>query len=527
MCSAGGLYLQGRVRSSGGIKGNDISVFQKIQLVDRMEDYCKAIEEAKLPEKTYGSRANASCYYDEQRLIDFVDSDIDIRDMRQQMADFTQSSDVAQALHAIRTGLQSGLQQRITGVGTLFQVGSFYDGSKTGRLNEMDCLYVISESDVEVQQVTSGNGHFRVYVQGREIKPRDMNKKLAIAMKETLSEMSLPDGWTHGGYASEEFSGVRCNGPAVTAMFCNKNEKHISLDVSIVYPLTSQLQQRPDFPPQLREHCRCLADSFSRIQSELTSTQISGDLQLIGNLVHNTWQPTTALAEAEILRGLRPECSVKRALDICKGIASKLQTWYEKHITRELKDECEQLSTKTALLPESYREVTLTDLYRYNGARPDSKIQIRDRLNTNMTYQHIWLSAKDRQYYKEVLKAIASINTAAMKHIILKTALQMKGAFSAKSKTHSYCLVRAVFEDLADTESVYTQHAFLHGVELPKFSLSVTLSHIKEFVARGLQYQCKLILDRSLKKVCRRLEFTPTLSHSFDLFTLRLALFHN
>ncbi len=192
----------------------------------------------------------------------------------------------------------------------------------------MDCLYVVSAPDVMVRQVTSGKGQF--YVKGIEIKPRELNKKLIAAMKETVSEMILPDGWTHGGYASQDFSGIRCDGPAVTAMFCNKDESHISLDVSIAFPLTAQLQQRSEFPPPLRGHFQFLTDSIRHIQSELTGIQVSADLHLIGNLVDNTWQPTSALAEAEILRALKPDCSVKRALEICKALASKLQAWYEK-----------------------------------------------------------------------------------------------------------------------------------------------------------------------------------------------------
>ncbi len=185
-----------------------------------MEDYCEAIKKSKLPSNPdpTGTR-----FYDKVRFREFVNKSIDMRDLNQHMADFSQSSGVAEALHTIRGDLQLGLQQKLGYNGSLSQIGSFYDGSKTGSLNEMDCLYVVSEPDVVVQQVSTSKG-YRVCVKGTEVKPRDMNEKLITAMKETLSEMTLPDGWTHGGYASLEFSGVRCNGPAVTAMFCSKEE---------------------------------------------------------------------------------------------------------------------------------------------------------------------------------------------------------------------------------------------------------------------------------------------------------------
>ncbi len=464
-----------------------------------MDDYCKAIEEAKLPPKP-GPRG--ASFYDEERFSEFVNTEIDMRDLRQHMADFTQSSGVAQALHTIRGGLQSGLQQKLGCLGSLSQIGSFYDGSKTGRLNEMDCLYLVSESDVRVQQVTSGKGQFRVYVKGIEIKPRELNRKLIAAMRETLSEMTLPEGWTHGGYASEEFSGVRCNGPAVTAMFCNKDENHISLDVSIAFPLTSQLQQRPEFPPQLREHCQFLTDNISQIQGELTGTQVSADLHLIGNLADDTWQPTTALAEAEILRALKPDCSVKRALEMCKAIASILQAWYEGNIEKYANRGRESPPMDERKLPPNfYRNVILEDLNHYMEADPDSKVQLRDRLNADMAFQHIWLSSSDRMHYKEVLKSDASINTAAIKHIILRNALQINGAFSRPDKKHEQQLVRAVLEELSSTDSFYTQHALVPDCMISKFSFSMSVSPFKESIANDFSQQWLFLLDNAFAKV--------------------------
>ncbi len=461
------------------------------------------MEAAKLSIKASGSAARGPRFYDQTHFREFVNSDIDLRDTSSYMADFSQGIDVPQDLLNIRGALQSGLQQRLTYIGTLAQVGSFYDGSKTGRLNEMDCLYIVSDLDVVVQQARSGKGHFRVFVKGTEIKPREMNKKLIAAMKETLLKITLPESWAHGGYASPDFCGVRCNGPAVTAMFCNKDESHISLDVSIAFPLTSQLQQRTDFPPQLKDNCQCLSDTIRRIQGELTRTQISADLHLIGNLIDDTWQATTALAEAEILRALN-DCSVKRALEICKVIASTLQKWYEENINAAglLDDNVERTSqNKLALCTDYHRELILWRLHQHMSSSAASKAHIRDTLDQEMAFQHIWLSSAEREIYKEVLKADASVNAAAMKHVILKTALQMRGAFSDENNTCIQRLVRAVFEELSDSGSVTTPHAFLCGMQLPKFSLSVRLSPIKDHVGTDLQELCHVILDDGLKKV--------------------------
>ncbi len=451
-----------------------------------MEDYCRAMADAKLSSRL-GSRD--TCFYEKERFRDFVNRDIDIRDLSQHMANFSQSADVAQALHTIRAELQLGIAQKLGSAGSILQIGSFYDGSKTGRLNEMDCLYVVSEADVVIEQINSARGHFRVRVNGSMVTPRESNKKLIDAMKEILSEMTLPDGWTHGGYCSRGFSGVRCNGPAVTAMFCNKDEMHISLDVSIAFPLTERHQKVPNFPEQLSEHCQSLTRTVKYIQSEVLQTAISpADLHLIGNLIDNTWQPTTALAEAEILRVLETGCSVKGSVEVCKAISSKQQTWYE------------QTNTLPERLTQEHNEV-IESLHNSLRTNEDGKIPSTDKLNTNMAFQHIWLSSTERKDYKEVLKADASINTAAIKHIVLRTALQMKGAFSGHNKTDRDCLVRTVFEELSDPGSMYTPHAILRGVQLAKFSLSVTLSPFKDDVARDLQEQCKLILEQGLRKV--------------------------
>ncbi len=141
---------------------------------------------------------------------------------------------------------------------------------------------------------------------------------------------------------------------------------------------------------------------------------------------------------------------------------------------------------KIKLSPEHSRWVTLVNMYHYEGADPESKAQLRDRLNTDMVYQHIWLSSDDRKMYKEVLKSDASINTAAIKHVILKTALQLNGAFSTTNKQLEQQLIRAVFEELSSTDSFYTQHAFVPGCTISKFSFSMYASHIKDTIGNDL-----------------------------------------
>ncbi len=230
----------------------------------------------------------------------------------------------------------------------------------------------------------------------------------------------------------------------------------------------------------MRDICHSLANSVEHIQGELPRALVPTNLHLVGNLVDDTWQPTTALAEAEILRVLRPDCSVKRALEICKAIASKLQGWYEDNNTYG-----DRL--------QSNREQVMAKIQRYSSSDPD----LRHTLNTLMAYQHLWLSSKDRKGLKEVLKSEAQTNTAAIKQIILN----MKGAFSKPSHSCRDRLTRAVFEELASPESFTTSHALMKGSTIQKFSIAVGLAHLKEELAKDLQRQCLTIVDDGLADV--------------------------
>ncbi len=142
----------------------------------------------------------------------------------------------------------------------------------------------------------------------------------------------------------------------------------------------------------------------------------------------------------------------------------------------------------------------MIELQRYVSRYTDTRTD-KHRLNKLMLYLHIWLSPNERKDLKEVLKSEAQINTAAIKQIIFKTALNIKGAFSKPSDTRRDGLIRAVFEELASPESFTTSHALMDGAEIQKFSIAVGLSDIKQEVAQDLQRQCMTILDHGLVKV--------------------------
>ncbi len=197
---------------------------------------------------------------------------------------------------------------------------------------------------------------------------------------------------------------------------------------------------------------------------------------------------------------------MKRALEICKAITSKVQKWYEKHnvptdnSAKEDDDEVLRI-LQIRQSTESVRESILADLHSYSEINPNNNAESRTSLNAVMAYRHIYLSSPDRNKFREVLKSDASINTAAIKHIILTTGLHIKGAFSTINKQLEQQLIRAVFEELSSTKSFYSQNAFLSGCMISKFSFSMHASHVKENIANDFFRQTRIVLGHALAKV--------------------------
>ena len=140
-------------------------------------------------------------------------------------------------------------------------------------------------------------------------------------------------------------------------------------------------------------------------------------------------------------------------------------------------------------------------LDRYSSTEdPEEKSLIKTFLNTCMPYLHIFLTSNERKQYNEMSKSPISINTAAIKHIILRKAMTMKDAFSANNESSKDKLVRAVFKELADTSSFYTQHAIFDDMPISKFSTSVPVMDIKKDLAYEVQMQCERILVHIVSK---------------------------
>ena len=361
-------------------------------------------------------------------------------------------------------------------------------------MNEADCHLLMDHDDIAVVEGSKG-GQFKIWKKGKELTVEETHTQFVKAVDTVVSQIELPEGWTHDGYDSSKFSAVRCNGPAVTAMFRTSTGLPITLDISLAIPLTTSIQERQDFPEELKDKCKKFSDKVVHIQSKVSQIQLPQDLvpYLIADPVENAWTPTAAWAEAEILRILPYDCSVKGALQDCKSIASSHQNWLSDILAQEM-----------ALKKTKEGEVLNKLLDRYSLTEdPKEKSQIKTFLNNCMPYLHIFLTSRQRERFNEMPKSPASINTAAIKHIILKKAMTMQDAFSGNSESSKNILVRAVFEELVDTTSYYTEHAIFNDMEISKFSTSVPVTDVKEDLACKVQMQCRDILEHIASKSCK------------------------
>ena len=168
----------------------------------------------------------------------------------------------------IRQNILRGLRQYFPYGSRFTEIGSYYDGTKIGKLDEADCHFLMDVDNLEVRKGSS-RGRFKVLKNGKELAVEEMHTQFVQAVKEAVSQIELPQGWTHDGYGGSGFRAVRCNGPAVTAMFRTRDDLPITLDISLAIPLTNDIQERPDFPDEPKGKCEKLSDKVADIQSKV------------------------------------------------------------------------------------------------------------------------------------------------------------------------------------------------------------------------------------------------------------------
>ncbi len=377
--------------------------------------------------------------------------------------------------------------------GQLRDIGSCWDGSKVGTVNEMDSLYVIHGDQFVIQENTLGKYQVFLKIDStlHQIKPRALRDQFTEKYSQLVSEMTFPDCLKHGGYKGARskqdshgnlkrgYSDVRYNGPAVTSQFVANDKSLLTWDMTpaIVLPLAVESQDA------LRQSIQAIiADNPDKMFPPT-------DVHLIPDVVENVWKRSTAQMEADILRVLSREGPMKKALSFCKVLSSRLKHWNEKLETTD--------TAAVDIVDELLQQIAMQEDENCTDVLDMSLI-----FGRKMRFGHIWIPPKQKEEYLEDTKSNISINNAAIKHIIFKAAFKRKGAFGSESNMDLVKeLIKEVFETLGNEEVYSTEHAFLPAVRISHFSVSPIVSHQKQALARDVCRQCRTLVQEAMTEV--------------------------
>ncbi len=456
--------------------------------------YHKAMEDAKLGDTLEGDSEPPG--FSIEAFIRWA-REVDIFTLAEGAADFAleQHEEIVQEFGEYRRNLTERLSKIFTYddvplPGLLKDIGSCWDGSKVGAVNEMDSLYVIQGDHFVVKENDNKFGLFHVYVRTdstlREVRPRSIRDQFAHKYSQLVSEMKLPDCLQHGGHKTPRrskqskgtYSGVRYNGQAVTSQFLSKDKELLTWDMTPVI-VSRSVDESQDV----------LRQSMQSIIADNTDKMFPpADVHLIPDATANLWRRSTAEIEADLLRVLSPEGPMKKALSSCKVLSSRVKEW-------NAKTQSVQLDPSIgALVEELCQDLSMA----YIG----KTAQELEQLSRKMRFGHIWIPAAQKEEYNEDKKSSISINNAAVKHILFKAACKRKGAFGPQTNMDLVReLITEVFETLADEHSLSSEHAFLPGVRISHLSVSASVAHKKHALARDICRQCRILVREAMTEV--------------------------
>ncbi len=371
--------------------------------------------------------------------------------------------------------------------GRLRNIGSCHDGSKVGKLNEVDSLYVLEENDIRIEG-TNNPRCYRIFMyknsEKYEILPRCIRKEFTEAYSRVVSKLAVPQPLKHGGFQTPCYSGLRYNGPAATSQFLTKDNSLLTWDITPTFCLPRKHEVYQEVRKVVHE--RILVVNTNKLFGE-------SDIHLIPDAAENLWRLSTAQLETDILRELLSSVAPliqKQALSYCKVVSNQLKKWNSQY-----------LSCK----PSPGRDVGLNvlkelDVYR-EGQAEHQKNANGESLNTKLRYSHIWIPPENREAYSEDQKAYVSINTAAIKHILLAAALEHPKVLSPQQDMELVVnLMRRVFQELASASNC-TYHAFLSGLTIPHLSIMASQEDHKMDLAMAIKEQCRTLRTTTMAKV--------------------------
>ncbi len=209
-------------------------------------------------------------------------------------------------------------------------------------------------------------------------------------------------------------------------------------------------------------------------------------IHLIPDSNDDTWRLSTAQLESDLLRELIPRVApVRQALSACKVLATEMKIWNAKNLT-----------------PSFSLAGGLDIIGELDAHLESDEKELAEKLNLVLRYAHIWIPPEKRRRYHEDEKPYVSINTAAIKHILLTAALKSPSAFAGKEdKEMVHQLMILAFNTLGDPTMFSSPHAFLKGTSIPHISVLSSQAENKMALVLSIKEQCRILVSQAMTKV--------------------------
>ena len=458
-------------------------------LADIEECYYRAMQGSKISDAADCAGIDLASLYSTDDFAKWARK-IDILELDKEMANFALDENIVKAFGdyclEVETYLGNGFVcDGINFKGRLKNIGSCHDGSKVGKMNEVDSLYVLEENNFHVEP-TDKPRCYRIFMyrnsEKYEIVPRKIREEFAEAYSRVVSQLDVPQPLKHGGFLAPCYSGLRYNGPAATSQFLTSDSSLLTWDITPTFCLP-------------RTH-GVYGEVRKLVQPILTenSDKLFGetDIHLIPDAGANLWRLSTAQLETEILRELLSSIApLKQALSYCKVLSSQLKKW-----------NCEHLRCR-AFQGTDLSLSILRELEKNGESQPEYQWNAKsESLSKKLRYAHIWIPPEKRTCYSEDEKGYVSINTAAIKHILLAAALKHPEVLSPKQNMELVInLMQRVFQELGSSSNFSSPHAFLSGLSIPHLSILASQGDHKMELAMAVKGQCRMLRSMAMSKV--------------------------
>ena len=463
-------------------------------LPDIEEAYYRAIQASKISDAEGCGTSYLSACYLRQEFEKWVRK-VDIYELDKEKANFTLDEHIVKVFSDWCLQVEKDLCFVSGGIkfkGRLKNIGSCHDGSKVGKMNEVDSVYVLEENNFHIEP-TDTPRCYRIFIyrnsEKLEILPNNIRKEFAEAYSRVVSQLDVPQPLKHGGFLAPCYSGLRYNGPAATSQFFTSDSSLRTWDITptFCFPRTHGVygEVRKLVQP-------ILAMNADKLFGET-------DIHLIPDPGENLWRLSTAQLETEILRELLSSIApLKQALSYCKVLSSKLKKWNSKHLR------CGSFQSADLGL------AILRELEECREAKSENQWNAKsERLSKKLRYAHIWIPPEKRTVYNEDEKGYVSINTAAIKHILLAAALKHPEVLSPKQNMELVInLMQHVFQELGSSCHYSSPHAFLIGLSIPHLSILASQGDHKMELAMAVKGQCRMLRAMAMSKVSTKCKIT-------------------